>query len=635
MDRERPVRYNGEGDSTMSLITVSNISKYFGADHVLIDASFQLNEGDRLCLVGPNGAGKTTLLRIILGEEKSESGNVSLLPGIRLGVLEQHAEPEATGTVWETVISARPELVSARLEARALEEAWAANEHPTDEDLDRYNEVHERLRLLGDEAYESDAKAALTGLGLPEPTWDQDASTLSGGQRTRLALARLLLAGTDVLCLDEPTNHLDVAAIEWLEDYLARFPGAVLVISHDRYFMDRIGTRVVELMRGRTKTYPGNYSQYVRLKAEEFERLEKMHEQQQAEIARLESYIQRYKAGNRATMAKSREKALARIERIERPRDGKGLHFQFQAEVRSGDDVLRTQGITKAFDGKTILDGASFAVARHQRVGVIGPNGAGKTTLLKILADEMNADRGDIRWGMNAEPGYFAQEMDMELFGETVLDALMDAAPLSIAEARDLLAQFGFHGDDVFRDLTVLSGGERNRLQLAVLMARGANVLLLDEPTNHLDLPSRDALQSALSAFSGTLIFVTHDRYLLAGLATHLLVVENGGVTPFEGTYEEYRHHLERVNRPRPVSRKNATVAPRRGKRSKAPKPEDFEAMIHAAEERLVELAQALADPTTYSDPDAAPRASAEYEELNRRLPELYAEWETALEEAA
>ncbi|HEY3266553.1 MAG TPA: ABC-F family ATP-binding cassette domain-containing protein [Armatimonadota bacterium] len=616
----------------MSLITVTHVQKYFGSDHVLVDAGFQLNEGERLCLVGPNGSGKTTLLRCIRGEETTDGGSIAVTPGIRVGVLEQHSDFGDAATVWDAAMAARPELLSCRAEARALEDAWTANEHPTNDDLDRYDEVHERLRHLGDEAYESDVKAALAGLGLPEPAWEQEPSTLSGGQRTRLAIARLLLAGTDVLFLDEPTNHLDVAAIEFLEDFLGRYPGAALIVSHDRYFMDRVGNKTVELFEGRTKSYPGNYSNYVRLKAEEVERQTKVFEQQQEEIQKLQIYIDRYRAGNRATMSKSRQKALARIERVERPRDMEGPNIRFRAEVRSGDMVLDVREVGKSYDGREILKDVSLEVRRGERIGIIGPNGSGKTTLLKIIAGEVGADGGTVRWGMNTEPGYFAQEMDMPLWGDTVLDALMDVAPLSIAEARDTLAQFGFRGEDAFRELPVLSGGERNRLQLAVLLERGANVVLLDEPTNHLDLPSRDALQSALARFDGTLIFVTHDRYLLQGIATRLVIVESSGVTTFDGTYDDYRRHLERLNRPKPVSRKNEPI--RKGRGERAPKPEEIEAEIQAMERRVAALTKILADPNTYADPDAAPKASAEYDDLTRRLPEMYAAWEAASETA-
>jgi ATP-binding cassette subfamily F protein 3 len=614
----------------MALITAQNVQKYFGSDHVLVDASLQLNEGERLCLVGPNGAGKTTLLRCIMGEEPTDAGSIAVLPTVCLGILEQHASFTDLPTVWEAALTARPELLACRAEARALEDAWTANDHPTDDDLNRYTEVHERLRHLGDEAYESDVKAALAGLGLAEATWEQTPVTLSGGQRTRLAIAHLLLAGTDVLCLDEPTNHLDVAAIEWLEEFLTRYPGAVLVISHDRYFMDQVGTKVTELYEGRTKSYPGNYSQFVRLKEVEAERQLKVFTQQQEEIQKLQIYIERYRAGNRATMSKSRQKALARIERVERPREAGGPQIQFRADVRSGDEVLQVRGVSKAFDGREVLREVSFEVRRGERVGIIGANGTGKTTLLKIVADEIDADAGAIRWGMNTEPGYFAQEMDMPLDGDTVIDALMDAAPLTIAEARDMLAQFGFRGDDAFRALPVLSGGERNRLQLAVLMARGANVVLLDEPTNHLDLASRDALQSALKKFAGTLLFVTHDRYLLHGIATRLLIVDNGGVTDFDGTYEEYRHRLERTKAAKP-----SKAPTRRGKAPKPPKPEVIEAGIQATEKRIAALTKILANPATYADPEAAPKASAEYDELTTRLPEMYAAWEAASEASA
>jgi len=614
----------------MALITAQNVQKYYGSDQVLLDASLQLNEGERLCLVGPNGAGKTTLLRCILGLETIDAGSISLLPTVHLGILEQHASFEGAATVWDAAMAARPELLACRAEARALEDAWAATEHPTDEDLNRYTEVHDRLRLLGDEAYESDVKSALAGLGLPEVTWEQAPATLSGGQRTRLAIAHLLLAGTDILCLDEPTNHLDVAAIEWLEDYLVRYSGAVLVISHDRYFMDQVGTKVVELFEGRTKSYPGNYTQFVRLKEEEVERQRKVYDQQQETIQKLQIYIDRYRAGNRATMSKSRQKALARIDRVDRPHESSGPNIQFRAEVRSGDDVLQVRALSKSFDGREIVRDITFEVRRGERVAIIGANGTGKTTLLKIIAGELEADSGAIRWGMNTEPGYFAQEMDMPLDGDTVMDALMDAAPLSIAEARDTLAQFGFRGDDVFRELPVLSGGERNRLQLAVLLARGANTVLLDEPTNHLDLPSRDALQTALSQFAGTLLFVTHDRYLLHGIATRLLIVENGGVTDFNGTYDEYRRRLERKKTSKPT--KAGTT--RRGKAPKGPKPEEIEAEIQAAEKRIAALTKILANPATYADPEAAPKASAEYDDLTKRLPDMYAAWEAASEPA-
>ncbi len=628
----------------MSLLIARDLAKSYGIQQVLASVSVTLGPGDKVALVGRNGSGKSTLLRLIAREETPDAGSIALLPGVHVGYLAQDPDLSGGETLLAAVAHAMPRVIEMGRRLRELEALL--DTHPPDAATlaAEFAELHEEYAHAGGPAYDGRVKATLAGLGFREADFELPIPALSGGQRTRAGLCMLLLQEPDLLLLDEPTNHLDLPAVEWLEENLSRTRSAVFLVSHDRYFLDRVATRVVEVEDGRSLNFPGNYTAYARQREERLVRLQEEYEKKVEQKEKLEEYIRRNHAGQLARMAKSREKALARMQ-IERPRIHRPeLKVSLNAALRSGDEVLRVERLAKGFEEKPLFDGLELVVHRGDRIGIVGPNGSGKSTFLRILVGQMTPDAGAFEFGTNVEAAYFAQDLSSAMPENTVLDEIMDAGAGTYGEARNILARFLFFGDDVFKRVGDLSGGERNRVALARLLLSHANLLLLDEPTNHLDIAARDHLEEALLGFGGTILFSSHDRYLLNRVATRILEVSGGQARLYDGDYDHYHRRKEREALLAEQARVRAeraapapTPAPVRAERGV--RPQDLRRAVKTVEQRIAdtearvhELGAFLADSSNYGDMARIQAASQEYDALNASLPELLAEWERLAE---
>ncbi len=618
----------------MALITLDRARKSFGAFQALDEVTFTVGAGEKVALVGPNGCGKTTVLRMIVGADEPDQGFCTVTPGTSIGFMPQDSELVGNRTLVEEVSNASQEVLRLERELRRLESAMGAAEG---DDLNQfvaeYGEVQHEFDRLGGYTFEAEVKETLSGLGLGPEHWEKQVAILSGGQKTRAALAKLLLQKPDVLILDEPTNHLDIEACEWLEEFLQGFPGAALVVSHDRYFLDRVANKIVDLHEGCTKQYPGNYTAYAKQKAEFLRQQLENYERQQQEIGKMQDFIARYHAGQRHQEAKSRLKKLNKMVRIQKPHlDTKKMRLRIDSAVKSGHIVMDVQGLAKSFGDVPLFSGVDFLIEKGDRVGLIGPNGAGKTTLLRILVGDEEPTAGTVSLGYAVQIGYFAQDLADLDPANSVLEELLDAGEMTPGEARTLLAKFLFLGEDVYKSVSKLSGGERNRLILAKLMLQRPNVLMLDEPTNHLDIDSRQALDEALKAFDGTLILTTHDRYLLNSIATKIVEISHGAGRVYDGNYDYFMERSKRF-KPRPVKKKVKPAAKAvKAPGAKGPKPEEYERRIEVAETRLAELTDLLGQAETYADGETAAATQAEYHELSGHLEELYAAWEALVE---
>ena len=633
----------------MILLSVQDIVKHYGPDPVLDGVTFDLRPGERAALVGPNGAGKTTLMQIIAGLSEPHSGRVEVHSRARIGYLEQQPEFAVGRTVWQEASSGLDELLQLSVEAERIAAAMA-----TEQESSARKKLEQQFDFIQHQLHRHDVYQAdrrieqiLQGLGFGAETWQQPVEQLSGGQQNRLLLAKLLLADPDLLLLDEPSNHLDIDATEWLENYLTATDQAMLVVSHDRYFLDRVTNRTLELYQGTVESYPGNFTQYKRLKGERLEVQRKTYEKQQEEIARMEDFIRKNHYGVLATQAEDRRKKLERIERVPPPREIKSPPMGFPAASRTGDIVLRVEGLSKAYD-RQLFKNLTFDVLRGEKWGILGPNGTGKTTLLRCIIGEATADAGRSVIGSGVKLGYFDQHLSSVDPNAEVADAVRpDHKEFMIQARRDLLARFGLIGETVLQKVSSLSGGERNRTALARLAALDANVLLLDEPTNHLDLWARDALEKALQAFDGTVIFVSHDRYFLNQVATKLLIVQPDRFRVIEGNYDTYLHLVkqgfaldaragvaaERKKEESPAAAAQRAEKENRRKR-KFPyrKPADIETEIHQREARQQELLSLYSDPEILRDGGRVKQIQSELTELEEKLPKLYEHWEEALE---
>ncbi|MBV9171693.1 MAG: ABC-F family ATP-binding cassette domain-containing protein, partial [Chloroflexi bacterium] len=530
------------------LVRVDNVIKDYGGQRVLRGASLALRSGERAALLGANGGGKSTLLKIIAGLEEPDDGRVQVPAGAAVGYLPQDAGVQPGRSLHDEVLSAVADLLEIENELRRLEariEARTGNDG-LEELVHTHAELQEEFERRGGYAIEAEVGRVLAGLGFSEADRSRRTEEFSGGWQMRIALARLLLGRPDILLLDEPTNHLDLAATEWLEGYVKASRATMLIVSHDRYFLDAVIQRVFELRDGQIESFPaGNYSAYRVERALRDEQLENIAQRQQEEIERVEAYIRRYKEGNRATMAKSREKMLARLEaaRVSAPRQERMLRFTFPACPPSGREVVTLSKVTRAYGPRVVLQDVTLTIERGEHVALIGPNGAGKSTLLRVIAGRDRPTRGSASFGVGVRPAYFAQDQAEHLDpANTVFDEVYQAAPASwdIQAVRDLLGRFLFSGEAQFKAVAGLSGGERSRVALAKLLLRPNNLLLLDEPTNHLDVNTRERLEETLSDYTGTLVLATHDRYLVDRLATRVVEVADGGVHVFEGGYSAY-----------------------------------------------------------------------------------------------
>ena len=527
------------------MIRLDSISKQHGKQILFIEASAVLNRGEKAALVGPNGAGKTTIFRMITREEQPDDGNVSIDRGVTVGYFTQDVgEMAGKSVVAETMDGAGP-VSETMAELRSIEHALADPERvdEMEELLERLGHAQSRFEELDGYALESRAREILAGLGFAEETVDADVGNLSGGWKMRVALARILLLRPDVLLLDEPTNHLDIESIVWLESWLARFDGALLITSHDREFLNRVVTKVVEIDGGDLVSYSGNYDFYEQQRVLSERQQAAQYERQQAMLAKEMRFIERFKAqAAKAAQVQSRVKKLDKIEKLEPPAKRQHLRFDFPAAPRSGDDVARLDGVHKSFGSKVIYDGLDLMIRRRERWCVMGVNGAGKSTLLKLVAGSSEPDRGSVSVGASVKLGYFAQH-SMEVLdpAKTVWETISDAFPLaSIGSLRTLLGVFGFPGDSIEKSCRVLSGGEKARLVLARMLYDPPNFLVLDEPTNHLDMDTKDMLVEALGSYEGTMLFVSHDRRFLAALSNRVLELTPEGALPYGGGYQEY-----------------------------------------------------------------------------------------------
>ncbi len=665
------------------LFRLSDVEKSFGAQDVLRGASLQVNPGEHVGLVGRNGAGKTTIFRLVTQEETPDSGEVVRARGLKLGLLAQHIHFEAGATVHESALAAFGRLQRIEHEMHELEHQMADAGDHLETILERYSDLQHEYEREGGFEYSAKAEAILQGLGFDRETWHMETEKLSGGQQNRLGLACLLLSEPDVLLLDEPTNHLDVAAVEWLEEFLQSYSSAFVIISHDRYFLDRACRRIVEVENGRATSYAGNYSDYLVEREEQREIQQRAYENQQRLIAKTEDFIRRNLAGQKTKQAKSRRTMLQRLDRVEAVRgDQASGDFRMQDIERAGSHVLTVTEATIGYPGKTLANDISLILRRGECLGVIGPNGSGKTTFVKTILGKLAQLAGEVRWGSKVQIGYYAQQLeDLDDRNEIIMELRRVAASSATAgELRSFLAKFLFTGDDVYKHVRDLSGGEKGRLALAKLIYSGVNVLVLDEPTNHLDIPSREALEEALQAYEGTIVTISHDRYFLDRVATQILALDGAGhAEHYNGDYTEYHDwratrlkgnteeekskqrfeaSLARDSGKAPsaahgesrdgkIKRAQSSSGPRRRKDKSASaasgsrasrvkiikrprEPETIEAEIAELEKRIAELSTEMAKPEVARDITNLVRVNDAYQQAEARLVELMAEWERA-----
>ncbi|HKP72409.1 MAG TPA: ABC-F family ATP-binding cassette domain-containing protein, partial [Pyrinomonadaceae bacterium] len=551
------------------LFRLSDVHKSYGAQDVLRGASLQINPGEHVGLVGRNGAGKTTLFRLIGGEESPDSGDVVRARGLNLGLLAQHVDFEPGMTVHESALAAFGRLQQIEHEMHELEHRMAEATDDLAAVLERYSDLQHEFEREGGFEYGARAEAILLGLGFEREMWGLETEKLSGGQKNRLGMARLLLAEPDVLLLDEPTNHLDVAGVEWLEEFLSSYQSAYVIISHDRYFLDRCCRRIVEVENGKAVSYNGNYSAFLVEREERREAQRRAYENQQHLIAKTEEFIRRNLAGQKTKQAKSRRTMLQKLERVEAVRvDQSSGNFQLKGVERTGNQTLIVKDLAVGYPDKLLADDITFTLMRGECLGVIGPNGSGKTTFIKTVLGKLAPLAGETRWGTKVQIGYYAQQLDDLDDRNEVIMELRRVAPSTVTagELRGFLAQFLFTGDDVYKHVADLSGGEKGRLALAKLIYSRVNVLVLDEPTNHLDIPSRESLEEALDAYDGTIITISHDRYFLDRVATQILALDGAGhAEHYDGDYTEY-HDWKALTRA-----ENAAAKAEREKQASAP----------------------------------------------------------------
>lgn len=631
----------------MILLTLQNVTKSFAMNTVLKDINLTLQAGSRMGLVGVNGCGKSTLFKLISGAMEPDEGTISLSKGARVGVLTQDADIQSDLTIQQELERVFEPVREMERKLRQME-AEMAEKHDDPAAFDQlshaYSRLMDRFEDAGGYEWPSRIQGVLAGLGFARGREQQPANLLSGGEKTRLCLARLLLTQPELLMLDEPTNHLDLQSVEWLEDTLKKYRGTVLVISHDRYFLNAVCDCMAEISMRRLTQYEGNYDRFAVQRQANLERQLKEYKMQQAEIARQEAIIARYRMYNREKSiraAESREKRLERMEKLEKPVSEQKVRFSFEARRRSGDDVLIAKELSKGFDGRTLFEHFSLHLRAGDRVAVIGANGVGKTTLLKLITGQLPPDSGTVVYGSNVDVGYYDQQQSGLHPEKDVLNELWDDFPrLEIDRVRGVLALFLLTGDDVFQPISTLSGGEKGRVALAKLMLRKDNLLLLDEPTNHLDMDSREVLEDALEDFDGTLLTVSHDRYFINRVANRVVEMRPDGVTEYLGNYDDYvekkrleadgalaeaeggktRTQLDKEKRRERLKQESAKTLKLKLKQA--------EQAIADAEERIAQLEARMADPETYKSPDAAQKLAQEHRDAQEALDALYSDWE-------
>lgn len=641
------------------ILSCQNISKSFGTDEILKNVSFHIEANEKAAIVGINGAGKSTLLKIIMQKETPDTGEVILAKDATIGYLAQYQDVSGHRTIYEEVLDAKKNIIEMEERLRGMEAQMnALTGQELEALLDGYHRLSHEFELLGGYTYRSEVTGILKGLGFVESEFDRQMSELSGGQKTRVSLGKLLVTKPDVLLLDEPTNHLDMESIRWLEGFLMNYKGAVVIVSHDRYFLDRVVTKVVEIFQHQGYVYQGNYTEFAKKKAKIREDLLKQYYNQQREIKHQEEVITKLKSFNREKSikrAESREKMLDKIERLEKPTDeNTDIHIVLEPDVTSGNDVLTVEHLRKAFGTHTLFDDLSFEIKRGERVALIGNNGTGKTTILKIINELLLADGGTIVLGSNVHIGYYDQEHQLLHMEKTIFEEIADDYPqLNHTKIRNVLAAFLFTNDDVFKRIADLSGGERGRVSLAKLMLSDANFLILDEPTNHLDITSKEILESALNQYTGTVFFVSHDRYFINQTATRILDLTGGTIVNYIGNYDYYlekhdeltRIYVEAEPQAQAAQMTEQTVAQDgsgtdkkadwQAQKAEQARIRKLENTLKKAEERIAELEDLIAgideecaDPANATNSAKLGELTGRQNEYRSELEKCYEEWE-------
>ena len=641
------------------ILSCQNISKSFGTDEILKNVSFHIEANEKAAIVGINGAGKSTLLKIIMQKETPDTGEVILAKDATIGYLAQYQDVSGHRTIYEEVLDAKKNIIEMEERLRGMEAQMnALTGQELEALLDGYHRLSHEFELLGGYTYRSEVTGILKGLGFVESEFDRQMSELSGGQKTRVSLGKLLVTKPDVLLLDEPTNHLDMESIQWLEGFLMNYKGAVVIVSHDRYFLDRVVTKVVEIFQHQGYVYQGNYTEFAKKKAKIREDLLKQYYNQQREIKHQEEVITKLKSFNREKSikrAESREKMLDKIERLEKPTDeNTDIHIVLEPDVTSGNDVLTVEHLRKAFGTHTLFDDLSFEIKRGERVALIGNNGTGKTTILKIINELLLADGGTIVLGSNVHIGYYDQEHQLLHMEKTIFEEIADDYPqLNHTKIRNVLAAFLFTNDDVFKRIADLSGGERGRVSLAKLMLSDANFLILDEPTNHLDITSKEILESALNQYTGTVFFVSHDRYFINQTATRILDLTGGKIVNYIGNYDYYlekhdeltRIYVEAEPKAQAAQMTEQTVAQDgsgtdkkadwQTQKAEQARIRKLENTLKKAEERIAELEDLIAgideecaDPANATNSAKLGELTGRQNEYRSELEKCYEEWE-------
>lgn len=633
------------------ILACQNICKAFGDNEVLKNASFHIEEREKAAIVGINGAGKSTLLKIIMGEMAADDGQTVINKGASIGYLAQHQEMQSGNTIFDELLTVKQDVLDLEARIRSMELSMKQVQGAELQELmDQYARLSHEFEQKNGYAWKSEITGVLKGLGFTEEDFSKHVDTLSGGQKTRVSLGKLLLSKPDIIMLDEPTNHLDMGSITWLETFLMNYQGAVLIVSHDRYFLNRVVTKVIEIDQGQVTTFMGNYSDYAQKKAMLREAQMQAYLNQQREIKHQEEVIAKLKSFNREKSikrAESREKMLDKLDVLDKPTEVKAdMHIELEPRVVSGNDVLTVLGLSKAFPPQTLFTDLDFEIKRGERVALIGSNGTGKTTILKILNQVIPADAGEVHLGSRVQIGYYDQEHHVLHMEKTVFEELSDAYPtLTNTKIRNVLAAFLFTGDDVFKRIKDLSGGERGRVSLAKLMLSEANFLILDEPTNHLDIVSKEVLEDALNHYTGTVLFVSHDRYFINTVATRILDLENQGLTNYIGNYDYYLEKKETMVNftaaPSETISAAETTADTDSKldwkqqkeqqaqlRKKQNELKKVESRIEELENRDKEIDAELEKKEVFTNVAEVTKLSKEKDAIQTELEELYEKWE-------
>ncbi|MFJ7995329.1 ABC transporter ATP-binding protein [Peribacillus frigoritolerans] len=634
----------------MILLQINQLSKYYGAELILSNMKLEVQNKDRIALVGRNGAGKSTLLKIIAGQLSHDGGEIIKPKGVTIGYMAQDTGLESELTIWDEMLTVFTDLIEQEKELRRLEADMARpdifeNETVYQKVLNEYDTLMVAFKEKGGYQYEADIRSVLHGLQFADFDYSTPISTLSGGQKTRLALGKLLLRKPDILILDEPTNHLDIETLSWLEQYLQGYQGAVLIVSHDRYFLDKVVNLVYEISRNNMKKYHGNYSSYLEGKAEDYERDMKLFEKQQGEIEKLRDFVQRnITRASTTKRAQSRRKQLEKMDVLDKPQgDEKSANFSFQIERQSGNEVLHLQDLAIGYEGETVSKNINSRMTKGESIALVGPNGVGKSTLLKTIISKLPALSGDFRFGTNVEVSYYDQEQANLVSNKRVLNELWDDYPLKPEkDIRTVLGNFLFSGDDVLKTVSTLSGGEKARLALAKMMMQKGNFLILDEPTNHLDLDSKLVLENALIDYPGTILFVSHDRYFINRIATKVIELSKDGNEEFLGDYDYYLEKKQEQAEIRALEQQDQAKTldaavektnykidkeAKKAERQRKRRIEEIEAAMELLETEINEYNDLLCDPNVFQDHEKVMEVQTKLDHAQESLDQLLEEW--------